>query len=139
MRKGTLLAARVAGVEPTLAGEGFAWVAAGLLARALDNLFTNLAGAWREAAGASPALQLRTTFAAAVPMTELDFFCPWPPDVVPLAPEKIFEPFASGRPQGLGLGLYQARKSLREAGGDLQAKASPEGLNFLLRLPAQAP
>lgn len=138
LREATLHAARLAGVEPTLTGEGSAWVVAGLLARALDNLFTNLAGAWREAAGASPALQLRTTPDAPA-MAELDFFCPWPPDVVPLAPEKIFEPFASGRPQGLGLGLYQARKSLREAGGDLQAKASPEGLSFLLRLPAQAP
>ena len=85
------------------------------------------------------ALQLRTTDDAPMAMAELDFFCPWPPGIAPLAPEKIFEPFASGRPQGLGLGLYQARKSLREAGGDLQARASSEGLSFLLSLPAQAP
>ncbi len=72
-------------------------------------------------------------------MAELDFFCPWPPETAPLVPEKLFEPFATGRPSGLGLGLYQARKSLREAGGDLQARAAPEGLSFLLRLPAGAP
>lgn len=139
LREAALHAARLAGIEPTIAGEASAWVAAGLLARALDNLFTNVAGAWRDTAGASPTLQLRTTRDTPAAIAELDFFCPWPPGIVPLAPEKIFEPFASGRPQGLGLGLYQARKSLREAGGDLQAKASPEGLSFLLRLPAQAP
>ncbi|MCX7156831.1 MAG: hypothetical protein NTW45_10380 [Rhodocyclales bacterium] len=139
LRDATLHAARLAGVEPTITGEASAWVVAGLLARALDNLFGNVASAWREAASASPTLQLRTTPDAPAPMAELDFFCPWPPGIVPLAPEKIFEPFASGRPQGLGLGLYQARKSLREAGGDLLARALPEGLSFLLRLPAQAP
>lgn len=139
LRQATLHAARLAGVEPTLTGDAAAWVVASLLARALDNLFTNLAGAWREAAGASPTLQLRTVHDAPVAMAEMDFFCPWPPGIVPLAPEKIFEPFASGRPQGLGLGLYQARKSLREAGGDLQARPAAGGLSFLLRLPAQAP
>lgn len=139
LRQATLHAARLAGGEPTLAGEASAWVVASLLARALDNLFTNLASAWRDAAGASPVLQLRTMQDPSKAMAELDFFCPWPPGMVPLAPEKIFEPFASGRPQGLGLGLYQARKSLREAGGDLQARPAAGGLSFLLRLPAQVP
>ncbi|MDK9703696.1 MAG: hypothetical protein OEL20_11205 [Sulfuritalea sp.] len=139
LREATVHAARLAGVEPTIAGEASAWIAAGLLARALDNLFGNVAGAWRETTSASPTLQLRTTPDTPAPMAELDFFCPWPPGIVPLPPEKIFEPFASGRPQGLGLGLYQARKSLREAGGDLSARPSADGLRFLLRLPAQAP
>jgi signal transduction histidine kinase len=139
LREATLHAARLAGVEPAIVGEASAWVAAGLLARALDNLFANLAAAWRETASATPTLQLRTTTNAQCEMAELDFFSPWPPEIVPLAPENIFEPFASGRPRGLGLGLYQARKSLREAGGDLQASASPEGLCFLLRLPAHVP
>lgn len=139
LRQATLHAARLAGVEPTLTGDATAWVVASLLARALDNLFTNLAAVWRAAAGARPTLHLRTVHDAPVAMAELDFFCPWPPGIVPLAPEKIFEPFASGRPQGLGLGLYQARKSLREAGGDLQARPAAGGLSFLLRLPAQGP
>ncbi|MDP1610045.1 MAG: hypothetical protein Q8M11_03235 [Sulfuritalea sp.] len=132
-------AARLAGIEPLVEGQASAWVAAGLLARALDNLFGNLAGVWREGPAVSPTLRLRTTETGTVAVAEMEFVCPWPPEILPLAPEKIFEPFASGRPQGLGLGLYQARKSLREAGGDLQAKAAPEGLHFLLRLPAQAP
>ncbi|MCF8177852.1 MAG: hypothetical protein K9J74_05050 [Sulfuritalea sp.] len=139
LREATLQAARLAGVEATIEGEASAWIAAGLLARALDNLFGNLAAAWRDSVDVSPTLTLRTSASTLPTMAELEFFCPWPPDIVPLAPEKIFEPFASGRPRGLGLGLYQARKSLREASGDLRAKASPEGLRFLLSLPAQAP
>lgn len=131
-------AARLAGIEPVIEGEASAWVAAGLLARAFDNLFGNLAGAWREAGPVSPVLRLRP--APNTPAcVEMEFHCPWPPRISALAEEKIFEPFASGRPTGLGLGLYQARKSLREAGGDLQARSTEEGLSFLLRLPAGPP
>jgi len=131
-------AARLAGIEPIIEGEATAWVAASLLARALDNLFGNLAGAWREAGPVSPVLRLRA--APEVPNSvEMEFHCPWPPGVSALPEEKIFEPFASGRPTGLGLGLYQARKSLREAGGDLRARSTAGGLSFLLRLPARPP
>lgn len=139
LRDSTFHAARLAGAQAVIDGEASAWIAPGLLARALDNLFGNLAAAWRDKADASPNLLLRTRQDSVPATAELEFFCPWPPDIAPLAPEKIFEPFASGRPRGLGLGLYQARKSLREAGGDLKARASPEGLRFLLSLPAQAP
>ena len=61
------------------------------------------------------------------------------PSGLSIAADKLFEPFASGRPGGLGLGLYQARKSLNEAGGELRAEPSEAGLRFLLRMPAQAP
>jgi signal transduction histidine kinase len=132
LRQAVSQAARLAGVEPDIAGEAQAWIAKGLLERALDNLFSNLAAAWRDAASVRPSLRLRSG-----DMAELEFFCPWPANIAPLAPEKIFEPFASGRPGGLGLGLYQARKSLREAGGELQATSSPSGLSFVLRVPAQ--
>lgn len=132
-------AARLAGIEAVVVGEASVWVAPGLLARALDNLFGNLAGAWRETQAAAPAIRLQSVLDAGQSQVEMDFFCPWSPGVAPLAPEKIFEPFASGRPSGLGLGLYQARKSLREAGGDLLAQPSTEGLGFILRLPATAP
>jgi hypothetical protein len=73
------------------------------------------------------------------PMAQMEFFSPWPSGMPQLSPERVFEPFASGRPSGLGLGLYQARKSLREAGGDLYATPSPEGLGFRLMLPVPSP
>jgi C4-dicarboxylate-specific signal transduction histidine kinase len=47
----------------------------------------------------------------------------------------LFEPFASGRPRGLGLGLYQARKSLQEANGDLSAEVDSLGITFVLTIP----
>jgi len=132
-------AARLAGLEPEMEGEAAAWVTPGLLARALDNLFGNLAEAWRGTISARPKLRVGTANVAPNVMAELEFHCPWPEQTEPLAPEKLFEPFASGRPAGLGLGLYQARKSLREAGGDLLARSTPEGLSFLLRLPVNSP
>jgi len=70
---------------------------------------------------------------------EIQLLSPLPPEAEQIAPEKLFEPFASGRPGGLGLGLYQARQSLREAGGDLQASLSAVGISFALHMPAEAP
>ena len=129
-------AARLAGLEPVIEGEATAWVAPGLLARALDNLFANIAGAWRDTAAVNPLLQLSALSDQQVVTAELKFLCPWP-QTASMSAEKLFEPFASGRPSGLGLGLYQARKSLREAGGNLEAISTPEGMCFVVHLPAQ--
>ncbi len=134
-------AAHLAGIEVKLSGEAHAWIARGLLARVFDNLFSNLAPNWREAMADRPVLQLRTveSTGGTPAMTEIDFFSPWPQPGVRIAADKLFEPFASGRPGGLGLGLYQARKSLNEAGGELRAEPSEAGLRFLLRMPVRAP
>lgn len=134
-------AAHLAGIEVKLSGEAQAWIARGLLARVFDNLFSNLAPNWREALADLPVLQLRTveTTDGTPAVAEVDFFSPWPEPGVQIAADKLFEPFASGRPGGLGLGLYQARKSLNEAGGELRAVPSEAGLSFLLRMPARAP
>ncbi len=132
LRPALAQAARLAGIEPEIVGEARAWVAKSLLSRALDNLLSNLVVAWRENIAAAPTLRI----SEADGNVEIDFFFPWPAGSAPLPTEKLFEPFASGRPGGLGLGLYQARKSLIEAGGELHAAPSPEGLEFQLRLPA---
>ncbi len=131
-------AARLAGIEPKVFGKADVYVPDSLLARALDNLFSNLAVGWREALTRPPTLHIESLrnpdgFVEAV---KLEFTSPWPEPSVRIPQQKLFEPFASGRPGGLGLGLYQARKSLREAGGDLQAQPLPEGLSFVLTLPA---
>jgi nitrogen-specific signal transduction histidine kinase len=68
-------------------------------------------------------------------MAELRFFSPWPDAQARISPVRLFEPFASGRPGGLGLGLYQARKSLQEAGGDLSAEVDAFGITFFLTIP----
>ena len=86
-------------------------------------------------------LQLQTIeagpFKAAA--SEVRFFSPSLQGQRQISPAKLFEPFASGRPGGLGLGLYQARKSLQEAGGDLSAEIDANGIHFALSIPASAP
>lgn len=139
LRQAVAQAAQMTGIEPDIEGEARAWVAKTLLARALDNLFSNLAAVWRDAIAVNPRLQLRTIQADGRDLCELGFHCPWPAGLAPLPPEKLFEPFASGRPGGLGLGLYQARRSLREAHGDLLATPTPKGIDFRLQLPAANP
>lgn len=128
-------AARLAGLEPEIEGAATVWIAPHLLARALDNLYTNLAQVWRERTDPRLRFRLREDAGRAV----LEFLSPWTGTTVPAVPEKLFEPFASGRPGGLGLGLYQARRSLREAGGDLRALPGPDGLVFALNFPVREP
>ena len=136
LHKAVTQAALLSGVEPLITGNAQAWVSDTLLSRALDNLFSNLAPNWRSSVSNPTRLQLRTVENdQARPMAELQFYNPWPDLSGHLPMEKLFEPFASGRPGGLGLGLYQERKCLREAGGELSATASNLGLTFSLRLP----
>ena len=140
-------AARLAGLAMLITGEAQAFIAPGALERALDNLLSKLAIDWRagHAAQACAALESVVQDGAQeageqqATMARVRLSCPLPASSPELAPEKLFEPFASGRPGGLGLGLYQARKSLREAGGDLVALVEGDQLCFVLHLPQQSP
>jgi putative PEP-CTERM system histidine kinase len=50
--------------------------------------------------------------------------------------EALFRPFASTKPAGFGLGAFQARALLREAGGDLVVSSAPgEGTTARILLP----
>ena len=101
-----------------------------LLNRTLDNLFTNVA----------PLLRLHTDLSIGVTITHeagkvnACINLPRLAEISQLPPENLFEPFSSGRPGGLGLGLYQAHKSLLEAGGDLTAEICDDHICFLLTL-----
>ena len=134
-------AAHLAGVEVNLSGAAHAWIARGLLARVLDNLFSNLAPNWRDVAARKPTFHLRMQEATeqAPAQAEIQFLSPWTDGENRLPTSQLFEPFTSGRPGGLGLGLYQARKSLNEGGGQLSAEATEAGLSFRLTLPTSPP
>lgn len=54
---------------------------------------------------------------------------------LPLA--RVFEPWAGTRPQGWGVGLYQARKVALAAGADLRAESCGEGLRVMLSMPCK--
>lgn len=130
-------AASMAGVDMSIEGDVVAWITPDILARALDNLLTNLAADWREGRTTPPHARLHAVLAGdgQPTMAGLNLQCPLPAQGMDLAPERLFEPFASGRPGGQGLGLYQARKSLREAGGDLKASVEQNCLQFDLLIP----
>lgn len=125
-------AAQLAGIEIDVQGQATAYIASDLLARALDNLLSNLASDWRDGFTLPPTAQLQVVSGA----VQLVLTCPLAPRGLALPSEKLFEPFASGRPGGLGLGLYQARKSLREGGGELRATVEHGRLQFVLSMPA---
>ena len=52
--------------------------------------------------------------------------------------DHIFEPFASGRPEGTGLGLALSREVALAHGGNLVLKESPRGSRFVLEFPWRA-
>lgn len=97
------------------------------LERALDNVFSNIARDNHARHTSSPmvcecwvldgALHIRLH----TPKLET----PWP--------RRAFEPLKSAT--GSGMGLYQARRSLRDAQGDLQASDEPESVIFSIVVP----
>jgi signal transduction histidine kinase len=48
---------------------------------------------------------------------------------------KLFEPFVTGKPSGVGIGLALSRKIARAHGGDLVLEPSARGASFLFTLP----
>jgi len=51
---------------------------------------------------------------------------------------RLFEPFVTGKPNGVGIGLALSRRIARAHGGDLELEAPGPGASFLLTLPAEA-
>jgi two-component system C4-dicarboxylate transport sensor histidine kinase DctB len=51
------------------------------------------------------------------------------------ARERIFQPFATTKPHGLGLGLVISRDIMRGLGGDLAVGSLDEGAEFIMRIP----
>ena len=60
------------------------------------------------------------------------------PGVSPKIRERLFEPFVTGKPSGVGIGLALSRKIARAHGGDLVLEDSDHGAHFQLLLPLEA-
>jgi two-component system C4-dicarboxylate transport sensor histidine kinase DctB len=61
------------------------------------------------------------------------------PGVKPTFRERLFEPFVTGKPSGVGMGLSISRKIARAHGGDLVLDpGAHDGASFLLTLPLEA-
>jgi signal transduction histidine kinase len=58
------------------------------------------------------------------------------PGIAPAIESRLFEPFASGRANGTGLGLAMARAAAQAHRGELNySPCSPQGAAFTLSLP----
>jgi C4-dicarboxylate-specific signal transduction histidine kinase len=58
------------------------------------------------------------------------------PNVNPALTRRLFEPFFSTKPQGLGMGLALSRTIIQAHGGELSAEANPDrGMTFTFSLP----
>jgi len=119
-------AAQLAGLslrcEPAEGNPHISALNARALERTLDNIFSNVA---RDGAARAQGQALRLTWAVRGDQFQARLLTPhlsvpWP--------ERPFEPMQTTT--GSGLGLYQARRSLRDVGGDLTAQPTPEGIAF---------
>ncbi|HEX7670871.1 MAG TPA: sensor histidine kinase [Polyangiaceae bacterium] len=59
------------------------------------------------------------------------------PGVTDALQERLFTPFVTGKPSGVGMGLSISRKIARAHGGDLVLERSLSGASFLLTLPLE--
>jgi signal transduction histidine kinase len=61
------------------------------------------------------------------------------PGVAEAVRPRLFEPFVTGRPNGVGIGLALSRQIARAHGGDLTLENTVSGASFRLTLPVEAP
>lgn len=125
-------AAEHAGINIAIAQDAHVLLHREFLDRTLDNLFANVAPLLRQ----HPDKVITVTINHLESKIQIEI--PRLTQIAQLPAERLFEPFSSGRPGGLGLGLYQAQKSIQQAGGDLTAELGENDIFFLLSLPNTA-
>lgn len=107
----------------TIDGDGSLHLPQQPVSTALDNILKN----YRDAALREPAAQIHLDIVIAQKPQEVVVTISAPALKAPDGLERLFEPFWSSDPNGLGIGLYQARQLVGAAGGTLAACVTPAG------------
>lgn len=102
--------------------------------QAIEQALVNLVLNAIEAVSGSAIRQVTIRLAASEPSALVDVIDSGP-GVSPAIREKLFEPFATTRPDGVGLGLATARDLVRALGGDIELLEGKGSTCFRVRLP----
>ena len=106
------------------------------LQQVILNLFLNSAAAMKNVPAAQRKIIVRTAIqdSATVKASVTDFGT----GIDENAMDRLFEPFYTTKPEGLGMGLAISQRIIREHGGDMEALSNPQGgATFVFTLPAQ--
>lgn len=99
------------------------------LKRALINILTNA----KQASPAGSTVTVSTRRTANLAVIDVD---DEGPGIPPEQARRIFDMFVSGRPEGVGLGLYLAKAAVENSGGRITTANRPEGgARFTIELP----
>lgn len=104
----------------------------------LDSVLDNLLKNYRDFAQPedSPQPLIRVVISENGSGVDISFESQQTPPDIPL--ERLFEPFWSSNPDGLGIGLYQAKQLLEMRGGKLAVRRTENGaLQFRVSLPGE--
>jgi signal transduction histidine kinase len=105
----------------------------------LGQLFLNLISNALEAAGPGGSVQVRISREEAPnPLCRVEVIDSGPGPPAHLA-ERLFEPFVTGKPDGVGLGLALARQVTEAHGGRIGWTRSDQHTRFFVELPLQIP
>lgn len=111
-----------------------------LLATALDNLVRNAMEAAVAAKDlgkvASPEVRVSVRQENGEAVVDVEDNAGGPP---PGFEDRLFEPFVTTKPKGVGLGLSMSRRALEQQGGRLTFERVPGGSRFTLHLTVRAP
>jgi signal transduction histidine kinase len=124
------------GLAHTIEGDAVAAVAGNALETVLDNILKNYHDLGQRER--LPALRLAIAIASVDGTVQVTVTAPGAPPTP--KPERLFEPFWSSAPAGLGIGLYQARHLMEAQGGALFVSAVPgQAVCFHVHCPEHVP
>ncbi|HKN47388.1 MAG TPA: sensor histidine kinase, partial [Candidatus Polarisedimenticolia bacterium] len=101
----------------------------------IANLVGNALEALAGAAVAAPKVEVRVEAGGTLARVRVVDNGPGVPGAIR---SRLFEPFVTGKPSGVGIGLALSRRIARAHGGDLVLEASGPGASFLFTLPMEA-